>query len=43
MAIANNVLHERTAFVDDPDAPRLLHRARYLDRIVAAEAEWRNG
>jgi hypothetical protein len=41
--VANNVLHERTAFVDDPDAPRLLYRARYLDRIVAAEAEWPNG
>jgi hypothetical protein len=41
--VANNVLHERTAFVDDPDAPRLHYRARYLDRIVATEAEWPNG
>lgn len=31
--VANNVLHERTAFVDDPRRPRLLYRARYLDRV----------
>lgn len=32
--VANNVLHDRSAFVDDPAAPRLLYRARYLDRIA---------
>lgn len=31
--VCNNVLHERTGFVDDPLQPRLLYRARYLDRI----------
>ena len=33
--VCNNVLHERSAFVDDPGRPRLLYRARYLDRIGA--------
>jgi alpha-ketoglutarate-dependent taurine dioxygenase len=32
--VCNNVLHDRSAFVDDPERPRLLYRARYLDRIV---------
>ena len=45
--VANNVLHERTAFVDDPARPRLLYRARYLDRVAApgarGDAAWRNG
>jgi hypothetical protein len=31
--VCNNVLHDRTGFVDDPLQPRLLYRARYLDRI----------
>lgn len=31
--LSNNVLHDRSGFVDDPDRPRLLLRARYLDRI----------
>jgi len=31
--LCNNVLHDRSAFVDNPDCPRLLLRARYLDRI----------
>jgi hypothetical protein len=34
--LCNNVLHERTAFSDDPAQPRVLLRARYLDRIDAA-------
>jgi alpha-ketoglutarate-dependent taurine dioxygenase len=33
--VGHNVLHERSAFVDDPAAPRLLYRARFLDRIAA--------
>jgi alpha-ketoglutarate-dependent taurine dioxygenase len=45
--VANNVLHERTAFVDDPARARLLYRARYLDRVAApgarGDAAWRNG
>ena len=45
--VANNVLHERTAFVDDPQRPRLLYRARYLDRVARPQASggvpWRNG
>ncbi|MGB4359504.1 MAG: TauD/TfdA family dioxygenase [Rhodoferax sp.] len=32
--VCNNVLHDRAGFDDDPQAPRLLYRARYLDRIV---------
>lgn len=31
--ICNNVLHDRSAFKDLPDSPRLLYRARYLQRI----------
>jgi hypothetical protein len=31
--VANNVLHDREAFIDDPARPRLLYRARYLDRV----------
>ena len=31
--VANNVPHERSAFIDDARSPRLLYRARYLDRI----------
>ncbi|MFM2121061.1 MAG: hypothetical protein RL722_2529 [Pseudomonadota bacterium] len=42
-----NVLHDRSAFQDDPAAPRLLLRARYLDRCSPPdgpmEAPWRNG
>lgn len=32
--ICNNVLHDRSAFTDDPNHPRLLFRARYLDRLA---------
>jgi hypothetical protein len=33
--LCNNVLHDRSAFSDDPaHPPRLLYRARYLDRIA---------
>lgn len=31
--VCNNVLHDRAGFVDTPSQPRLLYRARYLDRI----------
>ena len=31
--VCNNVLHDREAFADDASAPRLLYRARYLDRV----------
>ncbi|MGD9831860.1 MAG: TauD/TfdA family dioxygenase [Piscinibacter sp.] len=31
--VCNNVLHDREAFADDPAAPRLLYRARFLDRV----------
>jgi alpha-ketoglutarate-dependent taurine dioxygenase len=34
--LCNNVLHDRTAFSDDPDSPRLLYRARYHERIAAS-------
>jgi Taurine catabolism dioxygenase TauD, TfdA family len=42
--VGHNVLHDRSAFVDDPARPRLLCRARFLDRIhVPLEAPWRSG
>jgi len=31
--VCNNVLHDRSAFTDAPDAGRLVYRARYSDRI----------
>ena len=31
--LCNNVLHDRTAFSDDPQHPRLLYRARYYEHI----------
>jgi alpha-ketoglutarate-dependent taurine dioxygenase len=31
--ISNNVLHDRAPFTDVADAPRLLYRARYFDRV----------
>ncbi|MDP1996437.1 MAG: TauD/TfdA family dioxygenase [Gallionella sp.] len=33
--LCNNVLHDRAAFTDDENHPRLLYRARYLDRMSA--------
>lgn len=33
--VGHNVLHDRSAFVDDPARPRLLYRARFLDRVAA--------
>ena len=36
--VCHNVLHERSAFADDPAAPRLLYRARYLDRVAESTA-----
>jgi len=32
--VGHNVLHARSAFRDDPRAPRLLYRARYLDGVT---------
>ena len=32
--LCNNVLHDRAAFSDDQDRPRLLYRARYHERIA---------
>ena len=34
--LCNNVLHDRAAFSDTPDSPRLLYRARYHERIAAS-------
>jgi len=34
--VCNNVPHERSGFNDDPQRPRLLYRARYLDRVGAS-------
>lgn len=31
--VCNNVLHDRAGFVDELQQPRLLYRARYLDRL----------
>ena len=33
--VCNNVLHDREGFTDDAAAPRLLYRARFLDRIAS--------
>ena len=41
--VANNVLHDRSGFVDDPARPRLLYRARYLDRVGNQDLPCRNG
>ena len=41
--VANNVLHDRSAFVDDPAQPRLIYRARYLDRVRPPEPPCPNG
>lgn len=35
--VCNNVLHDRAGFTDDPAQPRLLYRARYLDRVAGPE------
>ena len=32
--ISNNVLHDRSGFNDDSEAPRLLYRLRYFDRVA---------
>lgn len=40
--VCNNVLHDREAFRDDPAAPRLLYRARFLDRVMAAPQSLRS-
>ena len=41
--VTHNVLHDRSAFVDDPAQPRLLYRARFLDLSAAPDLPWRNG
>ena len=41
--VTHNVLHDRSAFVDDASQPRLLYRARFLDLSAAPELPWRNG
>ncbi len=42
--VGHNLLHERSGFEDDAAAPRLLYRARFLDRVATiAEPSWRNG
>ena len=40
--VGHNVLHDRSAFQDDPARPRLVLRARFLDR-VRTEAPWGRG
>ncbi len=40
--VGHNVLHERTGFDDDPGQPRLLYRARFLDRVaLPLDCPWR--
>jgi alpha-ketoglutarate-dependent taurine dioxygenase len=41
--VGHNVLHDRSAFSDDPAQPRLLLRARFVDRVRTPEDPWRNG
>lgn len=38
--ICHNVLHDRSGFIDDDAAPRLLYRARYCDRTAAPALDW---
>ncbi len=38
--VCNNVLHERAAFEESPDSPRLLLRARFLERVAGTEGAW---
>ena len=38
--LSHNVLHDRSGFEDDPLQPRLLYRARYLDRVALPPAKW---
>ena len=38
--VSHNVLHDRSGFADDAQRPRLLYRARYLDRTSAAGGVW---
>jgi len=33
--VCNNVLHNRSAFTDEPSRTRLVYRARYCDRVAA--------
>lgn len=40
--VCNNVPHERSGFTDDPQRPRLLYRARFLDRVGAPPAPQRH-
>ncbi|MBN8507786.1 MAG: TauD/TfdA family dioxygenase [Burkholderiales bacterium] len=40
--VGHNVLHDRSGFADDPAAPRLLYRARFVDRIATPlDDAWR--
>jgi hypothetical protein len=41
--VGHNVLHERSAFRNEAAQPRLLLRARFLDRVPTLEQPWRNG
>jgi len=38
--VCNNVLHERDAFEDSPASPRLLLRARFLERVAGTGRAW---
>ena len=38
--VCNNVLHARSTFSDAPGAPRLLFRARFVERIAGTEGAW---
>ena len=39
--VCNNVLHARSTFTQDADAPRLMLRARFRERIAGTEGAWR--
>ncbi|MEY2686770.1 MAG: hypothetical protein RL375_968 [Pseudomonadota bacterium] len=41
--VGHNVLHDRSSFDDDPTQPRLLYRARFLDRCQVLDPPWLNG
>jgi hypothetical protein len=41
--VGHNVLHDRGSFDDAPAQPRLLYRARFLDRCKVLDPPWLNG
>ena len=42
--VGRNVLHDRQAFEEEPDSPRLVLRARFTDAVrISTEPSWHSG